>query len=132
MTNFLSEWWLLGEMFTIELKCKHMLLQSFSNPPIVNASHAQVQKKLHNDMKAISSLVKTRGGEYNFLDPETVVCSINIWQARKPRSYDNLTSGRLTSVECRAARVDKNMYIKKLTIEIRLFRRTQYISIKKR
>jgi len=38
----------------------------------------QVHKRLQNDLATISSLVKGRGGDYDYLDPENVACSIDI------------------------------------------------------
>ena len=38
----------------------------------------QVHKRLQDDLAAISSLVKGRGGDYDYLDPENVACSIDI------------------------------------------------------
>ena len=40
--------------------------------------HPQVHERLQKDLAAISSLVKKRGGDYNYLDPENVGCSIHI------------------------------------------------------
>ena len=39
----------------------------------------QVHKRLQDDLATISSLVKGRGGDYDYLDPENVACSIDIW-----------------------------------------------------
>ena len=38
----------------------------------------QVHKRLQDDLATISSLVKGRGGDYDYLDPENVACSIDI------------------------------------------------------
>ena len=42
------------------------------------SSPSQVHERLQKDLAAISSLVKGRGGEYDYLDPENVACSIDI------------------------------------------------------
>ena len=52
----------------------------------------QVHKRLQDDLAAISSLVKGRGGDYDYLDPENVACSIDIWTLETQTKTNELLS----------------------------------------
>ena len=47
-------------------------------PPLPYSSPPQVQGGLQEDLAAISRLVQARGGQYDYLDPQNIACSIDI------------------------------------------------------
>ena len=48
----------------------------------------QVHKRLQDDLATLSSLVKGRGGDYDYLDPENIACSIDIWALQTQRKIN--------------------------------------------